>query len=133
MYEFGYGLSYTSFEYKWVYLGVVSNPLMSDPDAVVVNISINVSNTGEKITASETVLVFLTPPSVVARNVTLGAPRKILRNFDKIRIHPGSSNVVQFALTNRDFSLADENGQFNKVLGKWTVTVGPLVESIVIK
>ena len=131
MYEFGHGLSYTTFDYKWVYSGVVTASTSASSD-IIVTASVNVSNIGSEYSSSESVLVFVSPPKVVQQNSTLGAPRKILRNFEKIRLDPGSHKVLEFSLTAADFSLADASGSWSLIPGEWRLTIGELSRNVLI-
>ena len=126
VYEFGHGLSYTDFVYNWVYVGVLSTAPSSKSE-VVANVSVNISNTGKKYGASETALVFLEPPTASG---TMGAPLKVLRDFQKIRLKPGCHKVLDFALTAADFSLAAKDGTLELVHGHWKLVVGPMTRPI---
>lgn len=132
MYEFGHGLSYTTFVYKWVNLGVasVSTERLGN---ILVTASINVTNTGDKYTAAETVLLFLFPPTEITSNLTYGAPIKKLTNFEKISLAPGDYNVLQFSLAASDFLLADSSGMWGFVRGAWTLKIGSLSRRILIR
>ena len=130
VYEFGSGLSYTTFEYNWTE-EPTSNSSTSEGGRgkdIRVDVSVTVTNTGDTFTASETVLLFLRPPA----GAPAGSPLKMLRGFEKVLQSPGQMTPVSFHLNSDDFSLADEFGHFRVIRGDWTVSVGPLSKTITI-
>ncbi len=125
VYPFGFGLSYTSFDYSWIddnsksihtFRGLVNEPVM---------LSLAVHNTGA-VAGSHSVLLFVTPPSGAASY----APRSVLRGFDKVLISPGGNATVSFSLSRDDFSLANEKGLWMLERGAWTVSIGELSTTV---
>ena len=98
LYPFGYGLSYTTFEY--------SNPAVSSDSITAddsVTISAKVSNRG--VTDSdEVVQLYLTHEGVN------GAALKELRGFRRIHLRRGQATTVKFTLRDRDLSVVDADG-----------------------
>lgn len=89
LYPFGYGLSYTTFEY--------SAPVLSDTIMVgrtPVKASVTVSNTGS-VDGYETVQLYIR--DVVTPNWT--RPVKELKGFEKVFIKAGESATVEFEIT----------------------------------
>lgn len=86
-YPFGYGLSYTTFEY--------GTPLLSsqemDADGSI-TVTCDVTNTG-KTAGSEVVQLYV--HDLVG---SLARPVKELKNFDKINLNPGETKTVTFTL-----------------------------------
>ena len=94
-YDFGYGLSYTSFEYAPAKL---SSTTFQDK----VTVSVVVKNTG-KVPGKEVVQLYVSAPSV-----KLKKPSSELRAFAKTRLlKPGESQTISFTLTPRDFASFD--------------------------
>ncbi len=114
LYPFGYGRSYTTFEYGETGL---SSESIGRSDTLVV--SVTVSNTGA--TAGEEVVQLYTRDVVGS----LTRPLKELKGFQKIYLEPGASKLLQFRLTAGD--LAFVNGKLERMAepGEFRVMVGP--------
>ncbi len=93
LFPFGYGLSYTTFEYSNLTL---DKSEMKDTDTLAV--SVNVRNTG-KVKGKEVVQLYVgMPESHTIR------PVKELRGFEKIELEPGEEKTVTFTLAKRAFA-----------------------------
>jgi beta-glucosidase len=112
LYEFGYGLSYTTFKYSELQLPTTSVNA-GDP----VSADVTVTNTG-KVAGDEVVQLYLKFPPIP------GAPRIALRGFQRIHLEPGASQKVHFDLKNRDLSVVTEAGQPIIAPGDYTVSIG---------
>jgi beta-glucosidase len=89
-YPFGHGLSYTTFDYSDLVVGV-----HGEHD---VTVSVTVTNTGPRA-GKEVVQVYVSAPTgAVAR------PVRELKAFAKVALEPGESRRVDLALTGRDLS-----------------------------
>ena len=110
-YPFGYGLSYTSFEY--------SEPAFSLEDGKV-KVSVKVANSGS-VAGKEAVQVYVSAPAGA-----LDKPVKELKAFAKTRkLAPGESQVLELAFSADDMSSWDESKK-GWVLdpGTYTILVG---------
>ncbi|GJD02371.1 betaglucosidase [Colletotrichum higginsianum] len=130
-YEFGYGLSYTTFNYSSAVEVEVSAKLTSgfatgdrsiggreDLWDVVATVSTSVSNTGS-VVGAEVAQLYVSFPDAA------GEPVRQLRGFAKVTIQPGESADVAFPLRRRDLSVWDVAGQEWKVEGgEYTLYVG---------
>jgi len=96
LFPFGYGLSYTSFEYSDL---KVSSKNTTDKQGLTV--SVTIKNTG-KVTGKEIVQLYVSDTKS-----TLQRPEKELKKFVKIELAPGESKEVSFKLNSRDFSYFD--------------------------
>ena len=93
LFPFGYGLSYTTFEYSNLTL---DKSKMKDTDTLTV--SVNVRNTG-KVKGKEVVQLYVgMPESHTIR------PVKELRGFEKVELEPGEEKTVTFTLAKRAFA-----------------------------
>ena len=113
--EFGHGLSYTTFEY--------SN-LTVTPDKMTtsgsVKVSVTVKNTG-KFAGKESVELYTRD---VYASVTPSVKR--LREFKKINLEPGASQVVDFQLSKDDVAFVGQNMKWVTEVGEFEVMVGGL-------
>ncbi|MCR5585172.1 MAG: glycoside hydrolase family 3 C-terminal domain-containing protein [Lachnospiraceae bacterium] len=109
-YPFGYGLSYTTFEY--------SDPEVDKLGNNRFNVRVKVRNTG-KCAGSHAVLLFTgrKDDGIVFR------PVRELKGFDKVMLEPGESKVVEFELDERAFAY------FNTETNDWAVEGGTYVIS----
>ena len=120
LYPFGYGLSYTAFNYSDLR---VDNPSL--PATGAVNVSVEVSNSGA-VAGDEVVQLYLTHAGVA------GAPLRALRGFRRVQLRPGQHQTVSFTLRGRDLSTVDEAGKHRVMAGPVQVWVGggqPVVRS----
>ena len=109
LYPFGYGLSFTKFEY--------ANAHAEKGGSNSVTLSVDVKNSGSKA-GDEVVQVYLTHLGVPA------APLRGLKGFKRIHLQAGQKQTVQFTLGDRDLSTVDEAGKRLIVPGKVQVWVG---------
>jgi beta-glucosidase len=114
LFPFGYGLSYTSFEYSNI---TVSPTKAKAGDEIKVNI--NIANTG-KVAGKEVVQVYV---SDTASSVP--RPPKELKAFQKVVLKPSEKKKIEFTLTKEAFAFYDvkskdwavEPGEFEILVG----------------
>ena len=111
LYPFGYGLSYTTFEYADL-------KVEDDPVSPCVKVSATVKNTGGR-EGKETVQLYL--QDVTA---SLVRPVKELKGFEKITLAPGESKTVTFCLEKTDMGFFDNDGVYQLENGKFRFYVG---------
>lgn len=109
LYPFGYGLSYTTFEYGPMMLSNDQLPMTNDQS---VTASVTVTNTG-KVKGSEVVQLYI--GDRVAKGVR---PYKELRGFERITLEPGESREVSFTID------ADRLGYYEPATLQWTLEPG---------
>ncbi|WP_152393681.1 glycoside hydrolase family 3 C-terminal domain-containing protein [Paenibacillus guangzhouensis] len=115
LFPFGYGLSYTTFEYTNL---TVNHTALTDQDTVTVQV--HVKNTGTMAGKEIIQLYVRDVESKVIR------PEKELKGFVKVDLQPGEEKVVSFSLDRRAFAyynveLKDwhvETGDFDILIGK---------------
>ncbi len=113
LFPFGFGLSYTSFEYSDLQL---SQTILKASDTLQVRVK--VKNTG-KYSGEETVQMYVRD---LVGSVT--RPVKELKGFKKVYLNPGEEQVVAFKLTARDLSFWDIHMNFTHEPGEFKVFVG---------
>jgi beta-glucosidase len=119
LYPFGYGLSYTEFEYSNLTLDKNS---FSENEKLT--ISFTLINTG-KIRGKEIVQLYIRDKiSSVTR------PVKELRGFDKINLMPGESKSVKFELTPQDLKFYNQNMEYVIEPGEFDVMIGASSQDI---
>lgn len=113
LYPFGYGLSYTTFEYGNITL---SSSAMDNNSSITANIT--VKNTGG-YDGAEVVQLYLRD---IVGSVT--RPVKELKGFEKVFIKSGESKTVQFEIEpemlkfyNYDLDFVNEPGEFEIMIG----------------
>lgn len=110
LYPFGYGLSYTSFEY--------SDLKITRQDNGNIDVQATVKNTG-KIAGDEVVQLYITDMYASVKTRVME-----LKNFDRIHLAPGESKVVSFTLTPYEISLLNENMDRVVEPGEFKIMVG---------
>jgi beta-glucosidase len=112
LYPFGYGLSYTTFNYSDLTI-----PVQAVAAGHPVGVDVSVTNTG-KVQGDEVVQVYLKFPALK------GAPLIALRQFQRIHLEPGASQKIHFDLKDRDLGVVTEDGTPIIVQGDYTISVG---------
>ena len=112
LYPFGYGLSYTSFEYSNLSFDKPSLGATDDLTA-----SVDVKNAG-KMAGDEVVELYLAHPGVD------GAPLRALAGFRRVHVEPGATEHVTIAVPNRQLSIVDPDGIRKIASGDLQVWVG---------
>lgn len=115
-YQFGHGLSYTTFEYKDLKLG---KPSIKKGENI--QVTVTVTNTG-KVTGKEVVHLFTS--DLYATSVTPDVKR--LRRFEKIELKPGESKTVSFELNPKDLSYVGRDGKTILEAGDFEVAIDKL-------
>lgn len=112
VYPFGFGLSYTRFEYG----PVTVEPLSGGLEAGA-RVTASVANIGDRA-GEEVAELYLTPPPFDE------APRLALRGFQRLSLKPGERRTVTFELSPRDLSFVTRDGERQTIVGQYRVSVG---------
>lgn len=113
LYPFGYGLSYTTFDYGDLQLSSESIGMDESLD-----ITIRVKNTGDR-DGEEVVQLYVRD---LVGSVT--RPLKELKGFEKIALKAGEEKEVRFSLSAKDLAFYTRNMEFKAEPGKFEVFVG---------
>jgi beta-glucosidase len=113
LYPFGYGLSYTAFDYSNLKLS--SAQLNAEG---TIEVSVEVSNSGD-YDGKEVVQLYIRD---LVGSVT--RPVKELKDFQKVEIKKGETKTITFKLTVEDLKFYNSNLDFVAELGQFQVFVG---------
>jgi beta-glucosidase len=113
LYPFGYGLSYTAFDYS--NLTVTQESPYSQSN---IYISIDIKNTG-KLAGDEVVQLYL--KDLVSSVTTY---ESVLRGFERISLQPGETKTVKFLLKPVDLAILDRNMNWMVEPGEFEILVG---------
>lgn len=111
-YPFGYGLSYTTFNYSNVKL------LPGDGKGTYTRVAVTVTNTG-KYEGEEVVQLY-----VRDEVASITRPIKELKGFEKIKLNPGESKTVTFDVKDEQLGFYNNQMKFIVEKGDFTLMVG---------
>ena len=111
-YPFGYGLSYTTFNYSDVKL------LPGDGKGTYTRVAVTVTNTG-KCEGEEVVQLY-----VRDEVASITRPIKELKGFEKIKLNPGESKTVTFDVKDEQLGFYNNQMKFIVEKGDFTLMVG---------
>jgi beta-glucosidase len=122
LYPYGYGLSYTKFEYSNLVVSPEKENAQGD-----VQVSVDVTNTGARA-GDDVVQLYLKDEisSVTTYEYDL-------RGFERVNLKPGEKKTVQFTLHPDDLALLDKNMNWTVEPGKFMVMIGSSSEDIKLK
>ncbi len=115
LYPFGYGLSYTEFEYSNLSVDMKSLGTAEKED---LKVTVEVANTGAR--AGDEVI------QLYVEDVEAGVviPKWELKGFKRIHLKPTEKKQVEFVLTERDLAIIDEEGSCWLEPGRFVIHVG---------
>jgi beta-glucosidase len=122
LYPFGYGLSYTTFQYS----NLVVNPTSANSQANI-DVSVDVTNTGKR-EGDDVVQLYIKD---VLSSVTTYEYQ--LRGFERVKLEPGQKKTVKYQLTPADFALIDKNNNWTVEPGEFEVWIGSSSTDIKLK
>lgn len=110
--EFGYGLSYTTFQYSNL---KISNDTLSTGN---LQISVEVTNTGTSA-GKEVVQLY-----IADRYASITPSVKRLRGFEKVEIKPGATLIVTFTISAKDLAFVGRDEQWISEAGWFDIMLG---------
>lgn len=116
---FGYGMSYTTFEYSNLQ---VDRTAFTAGDAL--KVTVDVKNTGSRA-GKEAVLLYTS--DLIA---SLVPDNKRLREFTKVELQPGETKTVSFTLPAKSMAFVGEDGKWTLEEGDFTIRVGRLTKNV---
>ena len=116
---FGFGLSYTTFDYSNLRVDK-----QSFKAGDVLKVSVDVKNTGN-VKGKDAVLLYSS--DLMASTVP---DNKRLRAFDKIELAPGESKTVSFNLKAEDLAFVGYDGRWRLEEGEFELKVGKLKQKV---
>jgi beta-glucosidase len=114
LYDFGYGLSYTTFRIDNLRLSSTRMSLRNGK----IQVQADVANTGSR-SGDEVVQVYLHDPVA-----SIVQPVRKLRGFERVTLAPGAKRTLSFTLTTDDVGFYDNAGEFRAEPGTIEVYVG---------
>ena len=119
LWPFGYGLSYTTFQYS----NLGADKKEFGPDDVL-EFEVTVSNTGN-VAGKEAVLLYSSDLFA-----SLVPDSRRLRAFEKISLEPGESKVVRLAVPATDLAFVNYDGKWTLEEGDFRIQVGDQVTMV---
>lgn len=116
---FGYGMSYTTFEYSNLQ---VDRTAFTAGDAL--KVTVDVKNTGSRA-GKEAVLLYTS--DLIA---SLVPDNKRLREFTKVELQPSETKTVSFTLPAKSMAFVGEDGKWTLEEGDFTIRVGRLTKNV---
>ena len=121
-FQFGDGLSYTTFTYRDLRLG--KQTISANEELPV---SVTVTNAGQR-EGKEAVLVYVSDLAA-----SISPPGKRLRRFAKISLKPGESRTLSFKLRNEDLSFINAENKRVAEPGEFEVKIAGLTQRFTLK
>jgi beta-glucosidase len=110
LYPFGYGLSYTTFNYSELQTQVISDN--------EVNVSVTLKNTG-KFTGKEVVQLYIKD-----HYASVTRPVRELKGFELVSLEANESKKIEFTLSEKELGFYDNEGNFIVEPGDFSIFVG---------
>lgn len=118
LYPFGYGLSYTTFDYAAPQVSASEISLDALKNSENITVTVAVSNTGD-VDAKETVQLYIRD-----KVASLLRPMRELKGFEKILIHAGETKNVTFTVGEKELGFYLEDGSYTVEKGEFELYIG---------
>jgi len=110
LYSFGYGLSYSQFEYSTLQI--------DNSNSSAIKVSVNIKNIS-KLGGEEVAQLYIRD-----KFASVARPVKELKGFEKFFLAPGESKTVSFLLTDELLGFFNNDGKFIVESGEFDVMIG---------
>lgn len=127
LFEFGAGLSYTTFEYSNLTVEDTTWTTEALAQGDSLSVSVTIANTGDRA-GKDVVQLYVS--DLVA---SLTPAVKELRRFAKVDLSPGESQTVQFRLGREDFAFTDQKGRSVVEPGTFSLQVDSLEQTLTLE
>jgi len=121
-FEFGTGLSYTTFAYSNLKM---DKPEISNSDDL--KVTVDVKNTG-KVSGKVSVLLYLSD-----KVASITPEVKALKRFEKINLAPGESKIVTFTLNQKDLQFVNNDLNWISERGTFEIQIEALTQEFILK
>jgi beta-glucosidase len=122
LFPFGYGLSYTQFEYSD--LRIVRKDLKA---ADTIRLSVKIKNTGS-VAGKEVVQIYIND-----KISSVTTPVKVLKGFKKTEVNPDEIAILSFLIPCKELGLWDKNMNYVIEPGEFEIMIGASAEDIRLK
>jgi beta-glucosidase len=117
LFPFGFGLSYTQFEYSDLFVETPIHRVSKENDTIC-KVTCTVKNIGS-CDGDEVVQLY-----VRDEVASVAPPSKLLKGFQRVHINKGEAKQVMFYLTKRDLSVYSKEKGWHVEPGEFTIMVG---------
>ena len=121
-FEFGTGLSYTTYKYSNLKMSSDSIPMNGE-----ITVSVDVQNTGKRA-GKETTILYLRDEVA-----SLSPPGKRVKRFAKVYLEPNQTKTLTFTLNRDDFSFIGMDNKPMVEAGDFTVMIGDQTGKFILK
>ena len=121
LFPFGFGLSYTQFEYSD--LQISRDKLRKRKKNATIEVSATLTNTG-KYDAAEVVQLY-----IADEQASVDVPKYSLKDFQRVDLKAGASKKIKFTITPEQLMLVNNNGESVLEKGEFKIYVGGSVPS----
>jgi beta-glucosidase len=121
LFPFGFGLSYTTFDYSNVHLSTATVKMydaMAPGNAPLVTATATITNTGSRVGTDVAQLY------IRKRGASLEQPMRELKGFSRVTLKPGESRTVLFPLSYEELSFHTNDGKPTIEPIEYTVYIG---------
>lgn len=122
LYEFGFGLSYTTFEFDNLSISAKSIGKFGKT-----TVACEIKNSG-KVAGKEVVQLYIRD-----KKSSVVRPVKELKGFQKIELNPGESKQVSFEIGYKELKMLDKNLDWVVEPGEFEIMIGSSSENILLK
>ncbi len=113
LFPFGYGLSYSNFDYSDIKL---SKTQLKGNEKLMATVTL--TNTG-KVAGEEVVLLYIQDPAA-----SISRPVKELKNFKKVMLQPGEKKEVNIEVTTSDLMFYNSDLKYDWEAGDFVIYIG---------